>query len=1344
MFKRQISVLLCLVLLFSVNTLKSQAQQDDKLIIAPNPQRIVYSGDSFELTAQVNIIGAGDAETRAVDELKRVLDSCGINYVTSDNMSDTLTNIIIGEYSGDEADDYATDFAKNYGLDSAEGLSKDEGYIIYSSSNDNGTIAIIGINGRGTYYGVKSFKQILFAENGTNMPVVFIDDYPSIEFRGVVEGFYGEQWSHENRKSIIAFMGEHKMNTYIYGPKDDPYHRDYWRLEYPAAEAAKIQELVNTANKNMVDFYWAIHPGLSITFTEGDYNALLNKCLKMYDLGVRAFAVFFDDISGTGADPTNQANFLNRLNNDLVKAKGDIKPLILCPTEYNKAWANPNAGGYLDVMGNMLDPSIHFMWTGDNVMSDISKATLEWVNSRVKRNVFVWWNYPVNDYCRSKLLLGRVYGLSNDVDNAAGFVSNPMNQAQASKIALYGVADYTWNVTAYDYEQNWHRAIEAIVPEVAEDFKIFAANNGDTSSDRYRRAESEYLKPLLDAFRASIQAGTSIKTQAQELVLEFRKMSQASVNILANTKNKALLDEITPWLNAFEQLGIAGECVMKSLIDIEDGNMDGWWINYLAAKEAIEEMERIDEERSEGVQVATLHVQPFVLDMLKTSEDMFNSKLTYRIDGSVKNLEPFSSYGSSIDMSAMVDNRDSTYAYIQIQQVNGDYYGVDLGKLTLVHDIRILQGRTDTDHDIFQRGVLEYSTDGNNWTAIGGERSGYKIVEEGLNVTARYIRYRLTHAGIPGGKPDLWTAIRDFSVNNLSGIAENYTNIKELSGLNITKDETGNSLVYPSAGDIPFKADGYFGIRFPDLNIISGIRVKISGNDSLNITENIGIQWSYNGIEWEDIDVQSNDGTFTGSGQIPLVYLRVINKGTDDLQINIDEFTIELPAEAEASTNAPVYSGSAANLIDGNLQTLLWTKAQSIGQYYLVDLGASVPLYDISVYQGTGDYIRSGKIEVSNDATNWTELEHSSEITSSFLISKANAGGNAFRYIRVLITGESNYWTQLYEITWNETVPEEVPSLVTGTPTGDLYKAADGRINTAYIAQSAPQACEYITYRLSDIREISAFSVLQSDNAISGATVEIRTLEDGWKTAGILNKAYNLITLDKPYKVLEIKLLWQNNGVIPEIYEIVTNLKDAVTDDSLKVLLETDGEVYPGEEFSVSVKIENAQNIIAHDLTFSYNPENLEFLKAESASEGIEILAVDSRIPGTIRIASAGTGLGNVINGDKKILKLTFRTVADFATETIFFDSAQLSNDSGDVYTAKTFGTVIAPKVEMDADVNKDGRISIADLGIVAWYYGVREGDNEWAQAKAGDMDHDGIISIMDLSYIAGKIISAD
>lgn len=101
------------------------------------------------------------------------------------------------------------------------------------------------------------------------------------------------------------------MNTYIYGPKDDPYHSSpHWRLPYPEKEALQLQELVKTAQENEVDFVWAIHPGKDIRWNREDRELLIAKFEKMYQLGIRSFAVFFDDISGEGTNPQKQAELL--------------------------------------------------------------------------------------------------------------------------------------------------------------------------------------------------------------------------------------------------------------------------------------------------------------------------------------------------------------------------------------------------------------------------------------------------------------------------------------------------------------------------------------------------------------------------------------------------------------------------------------------------------------------------------------------------------------------------------------------------------------------------------------------------------------------------------------------------------------------------------------------------------------------------------------------------------------------------------------------------------------------------------------------------------------------------
>ncbi len=110
--------------------------------------------------------------------------------------------------------------------------------------------------------------------------------------------------SHADRIEQIRFYGRIKLNTYIYGPKDDPYHSSpNWRKPYPAEEAEHIKELAEEATHNKVNFVWAIHPGQDIQWNLTDSMNILSKFEKMYDLGVRSFSPFSSMIYPRGSPP---------------------------------------------------------------------------------------------------------------------------------------------------------------------------------------------------------------------------------------------------------------------------------------------------------------------------------------------------------------------------------------------------------------------------------------------------------------------------------------------------------------------------------------------------------------------------------------------------------------------------------------------------------------------------------------------------------------------------------------------------------------------------------------------------------------------------------------------------------------------------------------------------------------------------------------------------------------------------------------------------------------------------------------------------------------------------------
>lgn len=507
--------------------------------------------------------------------------------------------------------------------------SHKEGYYIEVTDN---SIVIAGADARGAFYGVQTLAQMV---RQGDLSLCTIEDYPDIDFRGVVEGFYGTPWSHEARMRQLEFYGKNKMNTYIYGPKDDPYHSSpNWRKPYPEKEAAQIHELIEQATRHEVNFVWAIHPGKDIKWTDADRDALIQKFEAMYQLGVRSFAVFFDDISGDGTDPVRQAELLNYIDNHFIQKKHDVSPLVMCPTEYNKSWSNVE-GGYLTTLGEKLNPSIHVMWTGDRVIACIDKPTLDWINPLIRRKAYIWWNFPVNDYVRDHLLLGPVYGNAKDIkDDMSGFVSNPMEHAESSKISLYSVADYTWNLDTYDSIRSWKHAIKDLLPQKAAYLETFATHCSDLGPNGhgFRRDESVFLQPVLKVLAQDMHQTEALDSVLRECML----LETACDVLLADNENPALIQEMRPWLKQGKLLGEYGQCVLQMVkaLDGKDATFKTYYDRARALQTQMYELDMTENQNpyQPGVKAGSLILLPTLNQVYTQVTSAYNTQYNTHLE----------------------------------------------------------------------------------------------------------------------------------------------------------------------------------------------------------------------------------------------------------------------------------------------------------------------------------------------------------------------------------------------------------------------------------------------------------------------------------------------------------------------------------------------------------------------------------------------------------------------------------------------------------------------------------------------------------------------------------------
>lgn len=539
----------------------AQDTESAEVNIVPVPKKMSTTGQELQMTDSVNIEGTKTADADAVRELKEFLKENEIQINETANKQDTT--IILGE-SGDDLETLAQ-AKERLKMESTDKLNE-EGYVMAVDEDDSagGTIVIEGKSGDGTFYGVQTLKQLTDkTEKAVTVAEAVIKDEPTMSVRGSIEGFYGTPWSHEDRLSQIEFYGDQKLNTYIYAPKDDLYHREQWRDPYPETEMQRMQDLIDTSKENKVDFVFSLSPGIDIRFDgaegEADYQALVKKCQSLYDMGVRSFAIFFDDIENK--DGKKQAELLNRFNKEFIQAKGDIKPLITVPTEYdsNVMGLASTVNKYTKEFAATLDKSIKVLWTGSAVVPEgIDVANAQKVKEVYGDRMGIWWNYPCTDYITEKLALGPIYGLDKGLENEVDFlVMNPMEHAELSKITLATGADYAWNTAAYDYEKSFETAIDELYGELAPYMYTFANHSSRLVAGwaSTGRADAPAVRELMDTTMKKVARGEDATKEIEALNQEFDQMVLAADTL----KAKLPAEELSHCSGNLDKLKALGE-----------------------------------------------------------------------------------------------------------------------------------------------------------------------------------------------------------------------------------------------------------------------------------------------------------------------------------------------------------------------------------------------------------------------------------------------------------------------------------------------------------------------------------------------------------------------------------------------------------------------------------------------------------------------------------------------------------------------------------------------------------------------------------------------------------------
>lgn len=1111
--------------------------------IYPVPQSIKYGEKALSLKGKVNVVVPADMSNYVKEYVKKILNQYHINFIISDKTNNSVLNLYLSTVGKtDDLNNYFNTVNYNHGIST----DVEEGYVL-SVNSDKNIIGILGNNESGVFNGLSTFSQMLDSSSD-NLKDVTIEDSANAKFRGVVEGFYGE-YTHEERMDLIQFMGPLKMNTYIYGAKFDDYHNDKWREPYPDTQLKELKELVETGKENNIEVVWTAHVGGHIEMgDDSDYQALVAKFDQLYSIGVRQFGLFYDD---AWTDNTHLVEFINRLYNEYLSKKGDVKDLIFCPQSYNYRDADEE---YLKELANFHE-SVQIMWTGDSVISEVTPSMMKWIENIIQRPAYIWWNYPVNDLSmEDQLLVGETVGLSNDIERINGLVSNPLLQEQSSKFSLFSIADYSWNIKAFDRKSSWNAAVDYIIKEkeFADAFKVFATNNNQSMWElKDVSVESEYLVDLFNDYKRDYYGNKNIDEKTTILIEEFKKIERACEKLLTYTGNKALSNEIESWVNQQLKLSQLGISILKnaqfqnSLTYLNEAD-------FIKVLTQYEEDQNVMNEVTNGRWTGRREIIPF----LQMIQGNIHQKLLKRLGKTQTTLAISNCRGEghlNPNLSAMVDGDKETLVDISEKSVHIErWLGIDLGVQTQIDDLTILIGASDNDTNVPDSHKVQISTNGVDWKDI-------KVVSEQNHIsnvnpeTARFVRY------VIGDNEKYSIKVREFIVN------------QKQTGIISTVNDSNSLVIHEQLGSTSINADQsiivkpneYVGIYLEQDQIIQSIENKTG----------LKFEYSIDGVRFDEYDGKAFEAK----------YIRLINdsKNNKTVEFNDDSFvmvtsTVKIPdaMTIEEIGSLDTYDGDKNNLIDGNRDSYHWTCEQYTGNGYVVDLGEKIQVKDIAVYMSDCDWMDCGVIEVSVDKASWEKVGDitNNQVNIAFL-------DKEIQYVKILVTGDAtDKWMKIAEIEINQLSGNSHAPIISDTQ-------AQSIIDNDLLSGFTPSEGGTLEFNNFDMPFASKLNVLKNEGII-----KVEAYNDG-KWVELVGEGNQLVSysLDGLNDVYRFRISWED-GVDLSIYEIGSEIKKADYSkvDEAIANVPKDLTIYTDE----SVKsLQDALDSVIRDLDFTHQEE---------------------------------------------------------------------------------------------------------------------------------------------------------
>ena len=767
--------LFVLALAFFIPAAAAVREGENEYEIYPTPQAVSYDGGAAVLTTEVDVTYGEGIDDYTKNKAEQALNILGLSRASTANGDHT--RLVVGVYGKSDVSSYESTLgAEAFFTGEVDGITAEKRFDKYILNISDGQIVILGEDTDAAFRGVTTLQRILeqVSKNDKTVKKLTVKDYAEIEFRGFIEGYYGNPWSHDDRKDLMQYGGEIKMNQYVFAPKDDPYHRTQWRDLYPETgeknSLVQIQDLAKVGNENKCYYVYALHPfytdKIALATYDQDIEDLKAKFEQVINAGVRQIAILEDD-GYADWDWEIASEILVKVLNDIsewlvTKQQSDPQfsdlktELLFCPGwmaySNNMTDSNNDDVKKIQELHARVGDNVRIVMTGGKIWGDVTTDFADRFYQKLNekkspgRYPYLWVNWPCNDNTHNSLVMGGHNSiLKPDLDGSKyhGIIFNPMQDSEPSKVGLFTGADFCWNIwrganAQAQGDQAWEDSFKYIDHMTAQETEssqklkgicqhMITQSQGQADKTGAKFEESLNIKDALLAVQAKIEDGSELTAEEINTIKTELAIIKDDIKYYikdGNGMNQRMALQLTPYASNLSDVSEAGIYLMQAIDAIQSGNDLAVYENFAKAQELYERSNTYTFVDPDGVQHAMggrRYIMPFVETALEYVSDEaakvvnpenipVKKKLIAQVGGSKIN--------TSANQALTMDGSLSTFYEITAEQQVGDFVGLSFNVPVEVKNIRIALAAPSGPKNFIFEGIMEYTLDGKSWVAF--------------------------------------------------------------------------------------------------------------------------------------------------------------------------------------------------------------------------------------------------------------------------------------------------------------------------------------------------------------------------------------------------------------------------------------------------------------------------------------------------------------------------------------------------------------------------------------------------------------------------------------------------